>query len=350
MEHTGVDGSMWPLVSVIMPLRNEADMIRRSLGAVLAQDYPGEQLEVLVVDGMSDDDTRAIVGEMAAADGRVRLLDNPARIVPTAMNIGIAAARGEVIVRVDGHTLIAPDYVARCVHHLRETGADNVGGAMQPAGLTPVGRAIAAATRSPFGIPTRFHHSARPGFVDTVYMGAWPRATLVRVGGFDESLVRNQDYELNYRIRRSGGRIYFAPDIRSTYYGRQTLTALARQYFQYGAWKARVIAQHPLSTRPRHLVAPAFVAAVAVGAALAPVSRWARALLALAAGSYALANGAVSLRLAARRGRDLLPWLPVAFATVHVSWGAGFWWGVAQLARRALAGIGGCCRAGAPRG
>ncbi len=322
-----------PFVTVVMPIRNEADFIGRSLGAVLAQDYPRDRLEVLVVDGMSSDDTRQVVAEVAAADGRVRLLDNPARVVPTAMNIGIAAAHGEVIVRVDGHTAIAPDYVARCVHHLQQTGADNVGGPMQPAGLTPMGEAIAAATSSPFGIPTRFHHSNRPGYVDTVYMGAWPRAALARVGGFDEALIRNQDYELNYRIRRSGGRIYFAPDIRSTYYGRQTLPTLARQYFQYGVWKARVIARHPASIRPRHLVAPAFVAALAGGAALGPLSRWGGRLFAFAAGSYALANLAASTWLAVRRGWRLLPRLPLAFATLHLTWGAGFWWGVVQLAR-----------------
>ncbi|MCZ7547063.1 MAG: glycosyltransferase family 2 protein [Anaerolineae bacterium] len=337
-------GDMSPPVSVVMPVRNEGDFIRRSLGAVLAQDYARDCLEVLVVDGMSDDETRAIVTEIAASDARVRMLDNPARIVPTAMNIGIAAARGEIIVRVDGHTLPEPDYVTRCVYHLQQTGADNVGGPMQPAGLTPMGEAIAAATSAPFGIPTRFHHSRTPGYVDTVYMGAWPRAVFERVGGFDETLIRNQDYELNYRIRQHGGRIYYAPDIRATYYGRQTLRALARQYFQYGVWKVHVIVRHPASTRPRHLVAPAFVMALAAGAALTPFTRRGWWLLAAVAGSYALANLVASTQLAMQRGWRLLLRVPAVFATIHVAWGAGFWRGVLQQAR----GLASRCGAGRP--
>ncbi|MBN1284416.1 MAG: glycosyltransferase family 2 protein [Anaerolineae bacterium] len=323
-----------PTVSVILPVRNEAAFIRRCLEAVLTQDYP-HLIEVLVVDGMSNDDTCAIVSEVAQTDRRVRRLDNPARIIPAAMNTGIAAARGDVIVRVDGHTIIAPDYVRQCINALQTTGAHNVGGLMRPVGVTPTGKAIALATRSPFGVPAKFHHSTEPAFVDTVYLGAWPRHVLEEVGGYNPELLVNEDYELNIRIRQTGGRIYLSPNIRSEYYCRQSIPALARQYFKYGVGKVLVVLEHPASTRPRHLVAPAFVAALAIGAALAPVHKLGRGLFGLAAGSYALVNLAVSLRLAARHDLGMFFRLPAVFAALHIAWGTGFWAGVfRKLVRR----------------
>ncbi len=325
----------WPFVSVIMPVLNEADFIERSIYAVLEQDYPPDRFEVLVVDGGSDDGTRELVERIAASDPRVQLLDNPKRIVPVAMNIGIRRARGEIIVRVDGHTIIAPDYIRICVRDLRETGAVNVGGPMRPKGITPMGMAIAAAARSPFGVPARFHYSAKAGYVDTVYMGAWPKEALERVGGFDESLVRNQDYELNFRLRKAGGRIYYDPRIRSEYYGRQSLGALWRQYFQYGVWKAAVLAKHPDSVRPRHLAAPALVAGLVFGAIGAPFCIWGRALLAIVGVSYVLALLIASVLTASCTGWDVLVRLPLAFATMHIAWGCGFWTGVIREVIRA---------------
>jgi len=329
------EGQVLPRVTVVMPVYNEAAFIERTLGAVLSQDYPADRLEALVVDGGSTDATRALVAAIASADPRVRLLDNPGRIQARAMNVALDHAQGEIIVRVDGHTLIAPDYVRRCVDPLAATGAHNVGGPQRFEGTTPLGQAIAAAYRSPFSVPSRFTVSDRAEFVDTVYMGAWPREVLTQVGRFDEALAVNEDYELNYRIRRAGGRIYLAPDICSRYYVRQTLGALWRQFARYGAWKCRVLAQHPRSTRPRHLVAPAFVAAVLGGALLGAVSHSARRGWASVIGLYLLANGLASLRQAARDGWTLLPRLPLVFATIHLAWGGGFWLGAL---RRALTG------------
>ncbi|NLX11037.1 MAG: glycosyltransferase family 2 protein [Chloroflexi bacterium] len=314
-----------PLVSVIMPVYNEESFIRRSLGAVLAQDYPPDRIEVLVVDGLSTDRTARLVQDIAAQDGRVQIIPNPDRIQAQALNRALDAARGTVIVRVDGHTIIAPDYVRRCVAHLHATGADNVGGPQRFAATTAMGRAIAAAYRSPFSVPSRFTISDRAEFVDTVYLGAWPRSVFERVGRFDGRLAVNEDYEFNYRIRKAGGRIYLAPDIQSQYYGRQTLAALGRQYLRYGRWKFRVLAQHPASIRPRHVVAPAFVAALVGGAILARLGRnWARLWQATII-SYVVANAAASIRLAARTDRDLLPRLPVVFGCMHIAWGSGFW-------------------------
>jgi cellulose synthase/poly-beta-1,6-N-acetylglucosamine synthase-like glycosyltransferase len=314
-----------PFVTVIMPVRNEARLIARSLGAVLAQDYPSGRMEILVIDGDSDDETASIARSMAADDPRARILRNPGRIVSRALNIGIDAARGDVIIRVDGHTVIAPDYVRRCVECLRATGADNVGGPQRFIGLTSMGRAMAVAYRSRFGVPSRFTVSRRAEYADTVYMGAWPRAVFERVGRFDESLAVNQDYEHSYRIRKAGGRIYLTPEIRSEYYGRQTLGGLWRQFFRYGEGKFVVLAKHPASARPRHLVAPALVAALIVGAALALFSRRIARLWRLMLLSYGLANAAASIQAAQRDGWDLLPRLPLVFACMHLAWGSGFW-------------------------
>ncbi|HVO71726.1 MAG TPA: glycosyltransferase family 2 protein [Aggregatilineaceae bacterium] len=315
----------WPFVTVVMPVRNEAALIQPSLGAVLAQDYPADRIEVLVVDGESTDETLSIVQAIAAVDVRVRVLSNPGWIQARALNIGLDTARGEVIVRVDGHTIITPDYVWQCVSLLRTTGASNVGGPQRCVGVTAWGRAIAAAYRSPFGVPSRFRVSRRAAYVDTVYMGAWPREVFERVGRFDETLAVHEDYEHNYRIRRAGGRIYLSPDIRSEYYGRQTPGALGRQFFRYGGEKLQVLLRYPASARPRHLVAPAWVAAVVGGAILAPLHRHLARLWGVVLLGYAVANAVASVRTAARDGRDLLPRLPVVFACMHVSWGVGFW-------------------------
>jgi len=268
------------------------------------------------------------VRSIAARDSRVRLLDNPGRIQARALNLAIAEATGDVIARIDGHTLVAPDYVRRCVEALEATGADTVGGPLHSAGLTPMGRAIAVAYCSPFGVPSRYRISRRAEFVDQVYLGAWRREVFERVGLFDPSLAVNEDYEHNYRVRRAGGRVFLTPAIHSTYYGRQTLGGLWRQYMRYGAGKLRVMATYPRSTRLRHLVAPLFVLALLLGGIVAPFSAgvlWGfRAVL----GSYALVNGAATLIEARRTGWALVWRLPAAFAVMHVAWGVGFWIGL----------------------
>jgi len=317
-----------PFISVIVPIRNEERTIARCLQAIIEQDYPADRLEVLVVDGMSTDRTREIVAQFAADHPNIQLLDNPRRIVSTALNIGLARAKGEVIVRVDGHTVIEPDYVRQCVRYLAETNADNVGGPMRPTSESYLGKAIGLATSSPFGVGgSKFHYSQEEQFVDTVYLGAYRRDVFDRIGGFDEELVRNQDYEFNYRLRAAGGRIFFTPAIKSWYYGRESLWSLWKQYFQYGGWKTQVIFKEPASTRLRHLVAPAFVAVLLASAALSRTYP-AFAILSWAmVGSYALAALAFSAALAAQHGWWYLPALPLAFASLHLSWGLGFWWG-----------------------
>lgn len=320
-----------------MPIRNEVDFIERSFGAVLTQDYPADCMEVLVVDGMSTDNTREIVERLRSQHSglSIQVLDNPALIVPAGINRGLQVARGDVIVRVDGHTEIAPDYVRQCVAALKSSSADNVGGRMTAVGKTPFGKTVALATSTPFGVGgARFHYSDQQEWVDTVYLGAWRRDVFERIGFFDEEFVRNQDDELNYRLREHGGRILLSPLIKSIYTGRSSPRALWRQYFQYGFWKVRVLQKHPRQMQPRQFVPPMLVAVLLVSGLLAPFFRPVRWLLVLAAGTYAIANLSISLWLAANKGWSHLLRLPFVFAILHLGYGSGFLVGLIRFADR----------------
>ena len=322
-----------PLVSVVIPIRNEAESIGALLDSVLGQDYPAERLEVLVVDGDSTDASRDVVGSYAARDPRVRLLHNPKRVVPTALNIAIRAARGDVIARIDGHTRVAPDYLRIGVDTLRRTGADNVGGRMDAIGGGWFGDAVAVATSSRFGVGSYFHFGTEEREVDTVYLGMWPRDVFARVGLFDEELVRNQDDEFNYRLRKAGGRVVLNPAMRSWYQNRQDLAHLLRQYYQYGQWKVRVLQKHPRQMSWRHFVPPAFVGGMALLAILAEVVPGASALASLALALYLSVILAVS---GPQLRRGVGAWLAtaLAFVAIHVAWGAGFLSGLIKFADR----------------
>ncbi|MDP3910739.1 MAG: glycosyltransferase family 2 protein, partial [Gemmatimonadales bacterium] len=235
---------MTPRVTVILPCRNEARYIGPCLDSILSASYAPERLEVLVVDGMSDDGTRAVVAEYAAAHPRIQLLDNPSRIVPTALNVGIRAAAGDVIARMDAHVVYPPEYLPRLVAALEESGADNVGGCIitLPADGTAVAQAIAIALGHPFGVGnSHFRIGARAArLVDTVPFGCYRRDVFARIGEFDEELVRNQDDEFNHRLVASGGRVLLLPDVVSYYYARGSFRQVARMFYQYGAFKPLV--------------------------------------------------------------------------------------------------------------
>jgi succinoglycan biosynthesis protein ExoA len=324
--------SEWPFVSVMIPMRNEAASIGGCLDSVLAQDYPPDRFEVIVVDGESTDESPHIVGRYAERTGRVRLLSNPRRIVPSALNIAIRAARGEIIMRVDGHTRLAPDYMRIGVETLQRTGADNVGGPMHAMGGGVIGDAIAVATASRFGIGSYFHFGLEEADVDTVYMGMYPRRVFERIGLFDEEMVRNQDDEFNYRLCKAGGRIVLTPAMRSSYQNRRDLRTLAKQYAQYGFWKVRVLQKHPRQMSVRHFVPPALVHGLLLPLVLAPWLPAAILVLLAQAAIYAAAVTVVAARLARRHGRQLLLPLAAAFATLHLSWGAGFVVGMGRFA------------------
>ena len=316
-----------PFVTVIMPIRNEADYIAQSLRAVLAQTYPAERLEIIISDGLSTDGTREII--QALATPNLYLLDNPQKIVPIGLNAAIQQAKGDIIVRVDGHTMIEPDYVYQCVAALKQSDAGNVGGPMRAIGKGLMAEAIALATSSPFGVGnSAFHYSDQEQFVDTVYMGAFPKQLLFEVGLYNEKFVRHQDYELNYRIRESNKKILLTPKIRSHYYVRSSLPDLWRQYWQYGLWKGQFLRQHPASWQFRHLVPPGFVGAVAVtliSGAIFPRSRWFLAALLLMYGLFLLtAVVHLSLKKATLRYVFILP---LSLSCLHISWGLGVWRG-----------------------
>jgi GT2 family glycosyltransferase len=238
----------------------------------------------------------------------------------------LAGARGDVIVRVDGHTIIEPDYVRQCVEALQRTGAENVGGRMDPVGTTPFGKAVALATSSPFGVGgARFHYSTREEWVDTVYLGAWPRAVFDAIGGFDEEQVRNQDDELNYRLRELGGRVLLTPLIRSQYFNRGNVRSLWRQYYEYGFWKVRVMQKHPKQMQIRQFIPACFVLGLGTLLAASPFHIIPRLLLGTVAvlytGSSALATAKITPK---KQDRHLRPMIAFSFAVLHVAYGAGF--------------------------
>lgn len=257
-------------ISVIVPCRNEKRSIRDFLDSVLAQELePGWVLEILVADGMSDDGTREVLANYAAQAGNVRVIDNPGRIVSTGLNAAIASSTGGIIVRMDAHTTYAPDYIRRCVNTLLETRAENVGGPWVCQGQGPLGQAVAAAFQSPFCMGGgKAHDPHYEGEVDTVYLGCWPRSVFERFGLFDQALVRNQDDEFNFRLRRMGGRIWQSPRIRSSYTPRASLKRLFLQYLQYGFWRVAVIRKHRSLASWRHTVPALFVSWIFLSVAL----------------------------------------------------------------------------------
>jgi glycosyltransferase involved in cell wall biosynthesis len=327
-----------PLVSVIIPARNEANYIEPCLESLLTGTYPRDRLEIIVCDGMSGDSTVAKVEAIAHQYPQVRWIPNPGRTAPAAMNAGIAAAKGEIIARADAHTLYAPDYLERCVELLTSRGADNVGGVQTATGEGAVGEAIARATSSRFAAGNAlFRYASHEAWVETVYLGCWRKETLLRLGGFDERFVVNQDYELNHRLRQAGGKILLSPTIRCRYFVRPSLAKLARQYYRYGLWKTLTLRVHPTSLRARQLAAPIFVAALAGSITLALFGS--PGPLALLTAAYA--SAALTFSWAASRPRHLrlVPLVALAFLVIHVSWGSGFLLGLALRNRLLSPGI-----------
>ena len=336
-----VQSAACPPVTVVIPVRNEERYLANCLDSVVANDYPQDRLQVLVIDGMSTDRSREIAREYAGRHSLVSLLDNPCLIAAAGLNVGLREAKGDIIVRVDAHTVCEPDYIRTCVELLETTEAANVGGVQRAVGTGYVGEAIAVATMTPFGIGgAPFRHVEATMWVHTVYLGAWRRSTLEALGGFDEEWVANQDYELNIRLRQAGGRILLSPDIRCWYNARPTLKALAVQWLRYGFWKVKTLVAYPESLRWRQLAPPALVAAVIVSVGLLFVS-WRLAMIVPVL--YVGANLLAAMWNASRRGWRYLPVLPLVFATIHLSWGAGFLvglvkWGVPRITLSSLVG------------
>lgn len=311
----------WPAVSVVLPVLNEERHLRAAVESVLAQDYPGE-LEVVLALGPSKDRTNQVAEELARDDPRVHSVANPSGRTAAGLNLAIAASRSPVVARVDGHAELSAGYLHTAVALLERHGADNVGGLMSAVGVTTFEQAVARAMTSPLGVGNApFHVGGDEGPVDTVYLGVFRRSALERVGGYDEEFTRAQDWEMNYRIRSTGGLVWFSPLLSVAYRPRGSFGALARQYFHYGRWRRHVVRTHPRSVTLRYLAPPSAVLGVAGGLVAGALgfrpgfALPAGYLLVVTAGSVPLGRGLPG------RARLLLP---AVLASMHMSWGAGF--------------------------
>ncbi len=316
-----------------MPIRNEADFIERAIKSILNNDYPAEKMEILVVDGMSDDGTREIVRKLSQADGRIRILDNPRRIVPTAMNIGLKAAKGELFIRIDGHAEIPRDFITRSVQCLAEhPDAWVVGGPIRTVADTYTGRSIAAAMCSPIGVGnSRFRLADFEGWVDTLAFGTHHKWVVDKIGYFDDELVRNQDDEFNLRIILAGGKIWMSKAIQSTYFSRGSLCRLWRQYFQYGFWRIRTLQKHKRPAGVRQIVPLVFVLSLLFFGLAGLFWRPFLALLAAEIILYVLALAIGALDVGRRSGWQYAPAAPLVFALLHFGYGSGSLWGTVRF-------------------
>ncbi|OEJ32252.1 glycosyltransferase family 2 protein [Streptomyces subrutilus] len=323
-----------PAVSVIMPVLNEEHYLRDSVRHILEQEYAGE-MEVVIALGPSTDRTDEIAAELVAEDSRVHTVPNPTGRTPAALNAAIKASRHPIVVRVDGHGMLSPDYIATAVRLLEETGAQNVGGIMHAEGQNAWEEAVAAAMTSRIGVGNApFHTGGRAGPAETVYLGVFRREALEQQGGYNEEFIRAQDWELNFRIREAGGLIWFSPELKVQYRPRRSVRALAKQYKDYGRWRHVVARYHSGSINLRYLAPPTLVCALAagvvVGAAVTPLG------FAVPAGYLAaIAVGSVP----AGRGRSLKAraQIPLALATMHLCWGYGFLTSPRSLANKLIA-------------
>ena len=323
----------FPLISVIVPMRNERDHIGRCLRSLVNQDYPRDRYEIMVVDGASTDGSREQVESMRDELPNLRIVENRGKHTARGLNIGLAFARGDIIVRVDAHAAVAPDFLRESAAALSRTGADVVGGPIETLGEGAAGEAVALAVSSPFGVGNAaFRYSQREQWTDTVAFPAYRRDVFDRIGPFAE-IEGGEDDEFHYRLRDAGGRILLTPAIRSTYFARRSYWELARQYFGYGQAKVVVLSRHPRQTRLRQLVPAAFVLAL-LAASVAAVFGGLLLLPFIAlVGAYALASLTASVITARANGWRQLLRLPIAFACMHLGYGLGF---LVGLLRRAL--------------
>ena len=328
---TSVDGlrTRWPGVSVVMPVLNEERHLETAIRRVLDQEYPGE-LEVIVAVGPSADHTREIADALAAADSRIHVVDNPAARTPSALNLGIGASKHKIIVRVDGHGELTDGYIRRAVELLDETGAANVGGVMDAQGTTPFEQAVAIAYTTRLGLGgSAFHLAESPAAeAETVFLGVFRKEALIAVGGFDESMYRAQDWELNYRLRTNGHKIWFSPELRVTYRPRSTLRALAKQMYETGTWRRELVRRHPETANARYLAPPLAVLGVlggSVSGLLGVVldSRLLRIGFVAPAGYLSVIVGGSLLASRPMSAAARLR-LPLVLVATHLAWGTGF--------------------------
>jgi succinoglycan biosynthesis protein ExoA len=315
-----------PVVSIIVPIRNESRYIERCIDAILAQDYPSNKVEILIVDGMSSDDTRDVIGRYLRANGNLTILDNPGLIVPKGMNIALGRVKGEIIIRVDGHCEIAADYVSKCVSYLNNSSIAGVGGPMESIGETALSGTIALAMSSRFGVGNSAFRttSGKSMFVDTIPFAAYPRTIIGQVGLYDEELIRNQDDEYNYRIRQAGGRLLLAADIHSKYYSRGDFTKLWKQFYQYGFYKIRVLQKHPRQMSLRQFIPVVLVLAIFISSLLTALTSWGYLSLISLLLTYLCVSVITAISIKQRSPKTSILDLVLAFSIIHVAYGLGF--------------------------
>jgi succinoglycan biosynthesis protein ExoA len=317
---TSPEARVWPPISIVIPVLNEERHLREAVRQVLSQRYSGP-IEVVLAIGPSRDRTQEVADAIAAEDPRVVVVPNPTGRTPNALNAAIGASRNGIIARVDGHAMLPEDYLQIAVETLAETGADNVGGVMAAEGVTPFEQAVARAMTSKIGVGgARFHTGGTAGPADTVYLGVFRREALERVGGYDEHFQRAQDWEMNHRIRETGGLVWFQPRMRVSYRPRPSVKALAKQYFHYGRWRRVVARTHEGTINLRYLAPPVAVLAMLAGLLVSPFF-WPGLLI---PGGYVAAILAGSAVTGSGLPTAALLRLPLVYVTMHMSWGWGF--------------------------
>lgn len=327
-------------VSIIIPCHNEEEFIGKCLDSIVTNDYPKDLLEVLVVDGISDDGTTAVVREYIQRYPFIRLFDNPEKVTPVALNVGIEGSRGEIIMRMDAHATYREDYISKCVRYLHEYEADNVGGVIitLPTYNTLIGRAIVLALSHPFGVGNSTFRtgSNEPKWVDAAFAGCYRRELFHRIGYFNENLIRNQDLEFNLRIKKSGGKVLLHPEIVSYYYARSELKSLCRDSFRNGLWVIYSLrfTDH-IAVSWRHLVPLAFAVSLAISALLSPFLQVFRWMLLFILGAYFLANVYFGIRISLKE-KDFKYFfvMPIIFGALHISYGLGSIYGTIKLLGR----------------
>jgi succinoglycan biosynthesis protein ExoA len=308
-----------PAITVILPILNEEADLHNCISAILQQNYPGE-IEVILALGPSKDNTNQIARDLAAADKRIKIVDNPTGQTAKGLNLAIAQSSFEIICRIDGHSEISNSYLKTAISIMQESGAVNVGGLMHADSQSGLQRTIAQAMRSKLGVgASKFHTGGKAGPSDTVYLGTFKKSAILAAGGFDERYIRAQDWELNHRMRAQGGLIWFDPRLVVTYRPRKSLGKLAKQYFQYGRWRRVISRQHPKTTNFRYLAPPVALVinllSIVFGVLLAKI-------FFLPALIYVMTLLIGGLIIGRKIADKLL--MPIVFATMHLSWGAGF--------------------------
>jgi succinoglycan biosynthesis protein ExoA len=321
-------------VSVIVPCYNEQATIRQLLDAIYNQTYPKNEVEIVVADGLSTDDTRSVINDyqLNHPDLQIRVIDNIHRAIPSGLNRAIEAAQGTYIVRMDAHSLPNCNYIQNSIKGLKSGLGENIGGIweIQPGSSTWVAKSIAIAASHPIGAgDARYRIGGVAQEVDTVPFGAFHRDLIKKIGMFDETLLTNEDYEFNARIRQSGGRIWLDPSISSIYYARSTLSELAKQYWRYGYWKAKMLRKHPKTLRWRQILPPLFVLALISLGILSLAWNLARWLFAFIVILYTIVILGIGIQMSLKHSRlSLIIGIPLATATIHFSWGMAFLWGL----------------------